>query len=66
MSEWALAGLSDGELLERGRAGDGRSLEVVYRRHHPVVLTFLARRVGEPELAADTLAETFASLLVLA
>jgi RNA polymerase sigma-70 factor (ECF subfamily) len=29
------------------------------------VLAFLARRVSEPELAADLLAETFASLLVL-
>jgi RNA polymerase sigma factor (sigma-70 family) len=57
--------LSDWELLERTRAGDGRSFELVYRRHHPVVLTFLARRVGQPELAADLLAETFAALLVL-
>jgi RNA polymerase sigma-70 factor (ECF subfamily) len=65
MSGRALGALSDGELLERTRAGDGRSFEVVYRRHHAVVLTFLARRVGQPELAADLLAETFAALLVL-
>jgi len=39
--------------------------EVVYRRHHAVVLAFLARRVQQPELAADLLAETFASLLAL-
>jgi RNA polymerase sigma factor (sigma-70 family) len=49
----------------RSRAGEGRSFEVVYRRHYPVVLAFLARRVAEPELAADLLAETFAALFVL-
>jgi RNA polymerase sigma factor (sigma-70 family) len=65
MGDRALDALSDGELLERTRAGDGRSFEVAYRRHHAVVLAFLARRVREPELAADLLAETFAALLVL-
>jgi RNA polymerase sigma factor (sigma-70 family) len=65
MSGREIGALSDVDLLERTRAGDGRSFEAVYRRHHQVVLTFLARRVAEPELAADLLAETFAALLVL-
>ena len=56
---------SDEELLELARAGDTQSFEAVYRRRYPVVLTFLAKRVGQPELAADLLAETFAALFVL-
>jgi RNA polymerase sigma factor (sigma-70 family) len=55
----------DEELLGQARAGHVRSFEVVYRRHFPVVLAFLAKRVAEPELAADLLAETFAALFVL-
>jgi hypothetical protein len=35
------------------------------REHHAVVLAFLARPVDEPEVAADLLAETFASLLTV-
>lgn len=56
---------TDRQLLEEARGGCGESFEVVYRRHHAVVLAFLARRVQQPELAADLLAETFASLLSL-
>src|SRR5579859_2535393 len=56
---------TDRELLEEARAGVGESFELVYRRHHSVILAFVARRVGEPELAADLMAETFAALLVL-
>jgi RNA polymerase sigma factor (sigma-70 family) len=56
---------TDRQLLEEARGGRGESFEVVYRRHHAVVLAFLARRVRQPELAADLLAETFASLLAL-
>jgi RNA polymerase sigma-70 factor (ECF subfamily) len=55
----------DEELLGRARAGHAPSFEVVYRRRYPVVLAFLAKRVAEPELAADLLAETFAALFVL-
>lgn len=61
----AMQALTDQELLAKARAGHGRAFEVVYRRNHPVVLALLARRVPEPELAADLLAETFAALLVL-
>jgi RNA polymerase sigma-70 factor (ECF subfamily) len=56
---------TDRQLLEEARDGRGEMFEVVYRRHHAVVLAFLARRVEQPELAADLLAETFASLLAL-
>jgi RNA polymerase sigma factor (sigma-70 family) len=56
---------TDRQLLVEARGGCGESFEVVYRRHHAVVLAFLARRVQQPELAADLLAETFASLLSL-
>lgn len=55
----------DGALMRQARAGHTPSFEVVYRRHYPVVLAFLAKRVAEPELAADLLAETFAALFVL-
>jgi RNA polymerase sigma-70 factor (ECF subfamily) len=56
---------TDRQLLEDARGGHGEVFEIVYRRHHAVVLAFLARRVQQPELAADLLAETFASLLAL-
>ena len=56
---------TDRQLLEEARGGCGESFERVYRRHHAVVLAFLARRVQQPELAADLMAETFASLLIL-
>jgi RNA polymerase sigma factor (sigma-70 family) len=56
---------TDRQLLEETRSGRGEMFEIVYRRHHTVVLVFLARRVQQPELAADLLAETFASLLAL-
>ncbi len=56
---------TDRQLLEEARGGRGESFELVYRRHHAVVLAFLGRRVQQPELAADLMAETFASLLVL-
>lgn len=55
----------DEDLLRQARAGDAQSFEVVYRRRYPIVLAFLAKRVAEPELAADLLAETFAALFVL-
>ena len=53
----------DDELLRETRAGAG-SFDVFYVRHREVVLAFLARRVREPELAADLLAETFAAALL--
>lgn len=37
---------------------------VFYRRHERLLLGFFMRRTGEPELAADLAAETFAAALV--
>jgi RNA polymerase sigma-70 factor (ECF subfamily) len=37
---------------------------VFYRRHERMLLGFFMRRTGEPELAADLTAETFAAALV--
>jgi RNA polymerase sigma-70 factor, ECF subfamily len=56
---------TDRRLLEETRTGQAESFELLYRRHHAVVLAFLARRTSHPELAADLMAETFAALLVL-
>jgi Sigma-70 region 2 len=55
----------DRELLLAARRGDAESFAAFFREHHSVVLAFLARRVEEPEAAADLLAETFASLLTV-
>jgi RNA polymerase sigma factor (sigma-70 family) len=60
-----LRGSDDALLLREAREGRPEAFETVYRRHNKVVLAFLARRVAQPELAADLLAETFAALLVL-
>lgn len=37
---------------------------VFYRRHERMVLGYLMRRLGDPELAADLAAETFAAALI--
>jgi RNA polymerase sigma-70 factor, ECF subfamily len=55
----------DRELLLAARRGDAESFGAFFREYHGVVLAFLARRVEEPEVAADLLAETFASLLTV-
>jgi RNA polymerase sigma factor (sigma-70 family) len=53
----------DVELLEATRAGDSGAFGAFFRRHRAVVLTYLARRTRDPEVAADLLAETFAAAL---
>lgn len=55
----------DRKLLLAARRGDAEAFGALFREHHAVVLAFLARRVQEPEVAADLLAETFASLLTV-
>jgi RNA polymerase sigma factor (sigma-70 family) len=55
----------DHELLRAARGGEAECYGTFFRRHHAVVLAFLARRVDEPEVAADLLAETFAALLTV-
>jgi RNA polymerase sigma-70 factor (ECF subfamily) len=55
---------TDGELLERTRAGDREAFGVLYERRHELVLAFLLRRTRDPEVAIDLMAETFAAALV--
>ncbi len=59
------ASQNDRDLLLAARRGDAESFGAFFRKHHAVVLAYLARRVDEPEVAADLLAETFASLLAV-
>ena len=40
------------------------SFDAIYLRYREPVLGYFARRVGEPEVAADLMAETFARALV--
>jgi RNA polymerase sigma factor (sigma-70 family) len=54
----------DGRLLEAARNGEAEAFGVFFSRHSEVVLVFLRRRVGSPELAADLTAETFAGALL--
>lgn len=55
---------SDSDLLSASRAGDRDAFGHFYVRNREVLLRYLARRVSEPEVAADLMAETFASALV--
>jgi RNA polymerase sigma factor (sigma-70 family) len=55
----------DRELLRAARRGDAECFGMFFRKHHAMVLGYLARRVADPEVAADLLAETFASLLTV-
>jgi RimJ/RimL family protein N-acetyltransferase/DNA-directed RNA polymerase specialized sigma24 family protein len=54
---------TDAELLQATR-GEVEAFGVFYRRHVEWVLGFLARRVGDPELAADLTSEVFAAALL--
>jgi RNA polymerase sigma factor (sigma-70 family) len=55
---------TDGELLERTRAGHGEAFGVLYERRRELVLAFLLKRTHNPEVAMDLMAETFAAALV--
>lgn len=55
--------LSDEQLL-RLTATRPEAFAVFYRRHERAVLGFFMRRTGDPELAADLMAETFAAALL--
>ncbi len=50
---------SDASLL----AGDADAFGAFYRRHAPMLVGWLRKRTGHPELAADLAAETFARAL---
>ena len=54
----------DRELLLASRNG-GEGFDAFYRHHREAVLAFHGRRTGNPELAADLTAETFAAALVV-
>ncbi len=54
---------TDLELLLATRAADGEAFGAFFRRHHRVVLAFLAARTPSREMAADLLGETFAAAL---
>ena len=52
---------SDDELLT---SGDAEAFGVFYDRHVRDVLAYMMRRTGDPEVAADLTAETFAAAIV--
>jgi RNA polymerase sigma-70 factor, ECF subfamily len=54
---------SDDELL-RSTPKEPEAFGEFYARHETAILGFMLRRTGEPELAADLTAETFAAALV--
>jgi RNA polymerase sigma-70 factor (ECF subfamily) len=56
--------ISDGELLQRTRAGDREAFGVLYERRQELVLAFLLKRTRNPEVAMDLMAETFAAALL--
>lgn len=55
---------SDSQLLSAARDGDSEAFGLFYLRHRESLLRYLARRVHEPEHAADLMAEAFATALV--
>lgn len=56
--------LSDGELLDRTRAGERDAFGELYERRRDLVLAFLLKRTRDPEAAMDLMAETFAAALL--
>lgn len=58
-----MEGLDDAALLELTSA-EPDAFAVFYRRYERAVLGYFMRRTGDPELAADLAAETFAEALV--
>jgi RNA polymerase sigma-70 factor (ECF subfamily) len=57
--------LDDADLLVMGRSHP-EAFGAFYRRYERSVMGFFMRRTGDPELAADLTAETFAAALVSA
>lgn len=58
-------GPTDVQLLRWTREGDRDAFDAFYRRHRERLLGFLAQRVRQPEIAADVMAEAFATILVM-
>jgi RNA polymerase sigma factor (sigma-70 family) len=57
--------LTDEDLLQ-STPDDPEAFGIFYRRHVDAVLSFFRSRTGDPELAADLMAETFAAALLAA
>jgi RNA polymerase sigma factor (sigma-70 family) len=55
--------VDDDQLLARS-ARDPEAFGAFYERHERLILGYFVRRVGDPELAADLAAETFAAALL--
>ncbi len=53
---------TDDMLLDRLGAGDGRAMDVLFGRHHPVVLGYAVRLTGNRSLAEDVVQDTFVRL----
>lgn len=58
----AAEALPDAEALERTRAGDGSAFTAVVRRYERPLGAYLRRMLNDPDLAEDTLQETFLEL----
>lgn len=56
--------LTDGELLRRAEAGDREAFSRLYVSYEAIVAGFLMHRTRDAHLAADLVAETFASAVV--
>lgn len=56
---------TDAELLKVARTGPS-AFATFYDRYEAPVVAYFARRVGDPELAADLTAEVFAAALMAA
>jgi RNA polymerase sigma-70 factor (ECF subfamily) len=56
---------TDEDLLQ-ATPDDPEAFGIFYRRHVDAVLSFFRARTGDPELAADLMAETFAAALLAA
>ena len=50
---------SDGELVQRARAGDSRAMDVLVDRHHAAVFRTCVAILGEDDLAADASQDCF-------
>jgi RNA polymerase sigma factor (sigma-70 family) len=57
---------SDAQLLAAIAGCDDHASSAFYRRHLRAVLSWLMRRTGDPELAADLTAEVFAAAMIAA
>ena len=53
---------TDGELLQRLRAGDERALEIVFRAHYSGMASFVQRFVRSPDVAEELVQDLFLKL----